>query len=179
MITKYHLYKAIIVSVTALSITACATILGDKTHLMNIASNPSEADINIVDEKGQAVFQGKTPTNVTLQKSDGSYWGKKSYTVNVAKPGYASQTIHVTASPNGWYLAGNFVFGGLIGWFIVDPLNGAMYTLSPQDINATLGDNKGDNKPSTNNRFKDGNIRIVLLEDVPGALRDKMVKVGE
>jgi hypothetical protein len=179
MITKYDLYKAIIVSAAVLSITACATIVGNKTQLMNIASNPSEADINIADEKGQAIFQGKTPTNVTLQKSDGSYWGKKSYTVTVAKPGYAAQTIPVTASANGWYIAGNFVFGGLIGWFIVDPFNGAMYTLAPQDISATLGDNKGDNKTSNNNRFKDGNIRIVLLEDVPGALRDRMVKVGE
>lgn len=174
MTMKYKKYKSILISVAALSVTACATIVSDKTQLMNISSNPNEASISIADEKGQTIFQGKTPTNVTLQKSDGSYWGKKSYIVTVSKLGYATQIIPVTASANGWYIAGNIVFGGLIGWFVVDPFNGGMYTLSPKDINASLGD-----KTSSNDKFKDGNIKIVLLEDVPPALRDKMVKIGK
>ncbi len=174
MTTKCKKYKSILISVAALLVTACATIVGDKTQLMNIASNPSEAGIHIADEKGQIIFEGKTPTNVTLQKSDGSYWGKKSYIITISKQGYATQTIPVTAGANGWYIAGNLVFGGLIGWFIVDPFNGGMYTLSPKDINASLGD-----KSASNRNFKDGNIKIVLLEDVPTALRNKMIKIGK
>jgi hypothetical protein len=167
-------YKVVMLTISALLVSACASILGDKTHLMNINSNPSAANVTITDEKGSAIFTGQTPTNVTLQKSDGSYWGKKSYIVNVSKDGYATQTIPVTASANGWYIGGNIIFGGLIGWFIVDPLNGAMYNLSPEHISTSLGD-----KTTHNNKATDGNIAIVLLEDVPMSLRDKMVKIGK
>jgi len=172
--THNRKFKAILVSAAVSVVTACATIVGERTHLMEISSNPSEANVSITDERGQVIFEGKTPTNVTLQKHDGSYWGKKSYTVKISKPGFSEQIIAVTASANGWYIGGNILLGGLIGWFIVDPWNGGMYTLSPKDISATLPA-----KTSDNNQFKDGNISIMLLEDVPPALRDKMVKVGK
>ena len=150
----------------------CATIVGDKTHLMPINSAPNSADVLITDEKGIEVFKGQTPTTVTLQKSDGSYWGGKKYTVNISKDGYDPQVIAVTSSPNGWYIAGNLVFGGLIGWFIVDPFNGAMYNLIPEQITSTLGE-----KSAYNNNFSEGKISIVLLENVPQELRDKMVRI--
>ncbi|GGZ11303.1 hypothetical protein GCM10007169_29770 [Shewanella fodinae] len=151
----------------------CATIVGDKTQLMSIASTPSDATVLITDEKGVQVFKGTTPTSVTLQKSDGTYWGKKSFTVEITKEGYEKRVIPITASANGWYIAGNIVFGGLIGWFIVDPLNGAMYTLSTEQINATLGEKTSKNSTSLN----DG-ISIVLLQDVPESLRGQMKRIN-
>jgi len=150
----------------------CATIVGDKTQLMPINSSPDGATVLITDEKGIQVFRGQTPTSVTLQKSDGSYWGKKNYSVVISKEGYDAQTISLTASPNGWYIAGNIIFGGLIGWFIVDPFNGAMYTLSPEQVTASLG-----KQASFHNSFSEGAISIVLLENVPWELRDKMKKI--
>jgi hypothetical protein len=150
----------------------CATIVGDKTQLMPINSTPDSATVLITDEKGVQLFRGQTPTSVTLHKSDGSYWGGKDYTVTISKEGYDAQTIAVTSSPNGWYIAGNIVFGGLIGWFIVDPFNGGMYNLSPEQITASMGE-----KISYNNNFSDGAISIVLLEDVPQQLRDKMIRI--
>lgn len=150
---------------------SCATIVGNKTHLMPINSTPDSADILITDEKGVEVFKGQTPTTVTLQKSDGSYWGGKKYAVNISKDGFDPQTIAVTSSANGWYIAGNLVFGGLIGWFIVDPFNGGMYNLTPEQITAAMGEK------SAYNNFPDGTISIVLLENVPQELRDKMVKI--
>jgi len=151
----------------------CATIIGDKTQLMPINSAPDSATILITDEKGTQVFRGQTPTSVTLQKSDGSYWGGKDYTVRISKEGYDAQTIAVTSSPNGWYIAGNLLFGGLIGWFIVDPLNGGMYNLSPEQITASLGE-----KSAYNNDFSNGSISIVLIENVPRQLRDKMIRIN-
>ena len=151
----------------------CATIIGDKTQLMPINSAPDSATILITDEKGTQVFRGQTPTSVTLQKSDGSYWGGKDYTVRISKEGYDAQTIAVTSSPNGWYIGGNIVFGGLIGWFIVDPLNGGMYNLSPEQITASLGE-----KSAYNNDFSNGSISIVLIENVPRQLRDKMIRIN-
>lgn len=154
-------------------LTGCATIVGDKTQLIPIASTPSDASISITDEKGAEVFKGLTPTTVSLQKSDGTYWGKKNFTVEISKEGYETQTIPITASANGWYIGGNIIFGGLIGWFIVDPLNGAMYTLSPEEISTTLGE-----KVAINDGVTEGTISIVMIQDVPLSLRDKMKKLN-
>lgn len=162
-----------VITVSAIALSGCATIVGSPTHLMPVSSVPSEANVSIVDEKGAEVFKGATPTTVTLQKSDGSYWGKKSYTVRISKPGFQTQTIPVTASANGWYIAGNIVFGGLIGWFIVDPFNGNMYNLSPESINSSLPAGTAHNNSALN-----GGIAIMLIEDVPAELRSKMVRIN-
>ncbi|MEK8035016.1 hypothetical protein AACH06_29725 [Ideonella sp. DXS29W] len=164
--------RSTITILLAIACSACATIVGQPTQVVPISSTPSDAAITIVDESGVEVFKGTTPTSVTLQKSTGKYWGKKSFTVTIAKAGFQPQTIPVTASANGWYIAGNFVFGGLIGWFIVDPLNGHMYTLSPEAVAASLS-----TVAAHNNTATDGSIAIVLLQDVPDSLRNQMVQV--
>jgi len=154
-------------------LSGCATIVGDKTQLVPISSAPGDASVVITDETGSQIFKGFTPTTVTLPKSDGSYWGKKSFTVQIFKDGYETQVIPLVGSANGWYIGGNFLFGGLIGWFIVDPLNGGMYTLTPENISSSLNE-----KLTHNNTGKNGNISIVLLEDVPADLLSKMERVN-
>lgn len=161
-----------IAAAALIALTGCATIVGSPTQLVPISSTPSDASIVITDEKGTEMFKGTTPTTVTLPKSNGTYWGKKSFTVTVSKPGFQDQTIPITANANGWYIAGNFLVGGLIGWFIVDPQNGHMYTLTPDAVNASLP-----GKTAHNNTGRNGDISIVLLQDVPGELRDKMQQI--
>lgn len=168
---KPNVLKAVLLSLPVVAI-GCATIMGSPTHVMPISSTPSEATVLITDEKGVEIFKGVTPTSVTLLKSNGSYWGKKSYTVKVSKTGHDTQNIPVAASANGWYIGGNIIFGGLIGWFIVDPLNGHMYNLSPENITATLS-----GQTSHNNIAIDGSIAIMLIEDVPVELRGKMKRI--
>ena len=165
-----HLVTALVI---AGAVSGCATIIGSPTQLIPIASNPSDASIVINDEGGAEIFKGMTPTTVTLPKSTGKYWGGKSFTVKISKAGFAEQTIPVTSGANGWYIAGNLVFGGLIGWFIVDPLSGSMYTLSPEAVNSTLNA-----KQAHNNNTQDGSISIVLLQDVPSALHNQMQRVN-
>ena len=150
----------------------CATIIGNPAQLIPISSTPSDATVMIVDEKGTAVFKGATPTTVTLPKSSGGYWAGKSYTITIAKDGFETQTIPVTSNANGWYIAGNFVFGGLIGWFIVDPFNGHMYTLTPDAISPTL-----DARKAHRGRATDGSVAIMLVKDVPLDLQAKMTRV--
>lgn len=158
-----------------LSLSGCATIMGDKTQTIPITSTPSEASISVRDEAGEEVFKGATPTTVTLNKSTGSYFGKKSYTVTIAKDGFVTQVIPLTASINGWYI-GNIIFGGLIGWLAVDPFNGGMYTLSPDAVKMTLATDQG--KTTSHNNTGNGSISIVLLQDVPEELRSKLVKIN-
>jgi hypothetical protein len=71
---------------------------------------------------------------------------------------------------NGWYV-GNIVFGGLIGWLIVDPLTGAMWTLNTEHVNSFLAETVALDDTSS------PQLRIVSLESVPESARDRMIRV--
>lgn len=161
-----------LVGISGLLVAGCATIVGRSDQLISLNSQPSAATVTITDEKGMAVMTGSTPTTVTLKKSDGSWFGGKTYLVKVAKEGYETQTIQINHQPNGWYIAGNLIFGGLIGWFIVDPLSGAMYNLTPDQINPSLTPVK-----VSENKTGEQTLTIALLQDVPQELRSKMIKI--
>ncbi|RTR01971.1 hypothetical protein [Halomonas nitroreducens] len=158
---------------SVMTLSGCASIVGDKEQAITINSTPSQADVVITDERSMDVFEGKTPTTVTLRKADGSYFGGKSYTVNISKDGFEDRTVAISSSPNGWYVAGNLVFGGFVGWLIVDPLTGSMYSLSPDEINASMGESVA--------TAEDGSqaLNIVLVQDVPQELRSDMKLLGQ
>jgi hypothetical protein len=161
-------------AVASLSLLAgCASIVGEKDQTVTINSSPSNASVLITDERSMEVHSGTTPTTVQLRKADGSYFGGKTYTVELAKDGYESRTMMINSTPNGWYIGGNLIFGGLIGWLIVDPLTGAMYNLSPDTLNASLGESVVANSES------DSEITLVLVEDVPAYMVDKMEYLGK
>lgn len=126
------------VMLAAFGLTGCATIVGDSTQTVQVNSNPQGAKFEIKDEQGMIVTSGTTPQSVVLDKSDGSYFGGKDYQITFTKEGYAPNTLPVRHSANGWYIGGNLVFGGLIGYLLVDPFNGGMYTLKPKAPNVTL-----------------------------------------
>jgi hypothetical protein len=150
----------------------CASIVGDTSQNIGISSEPKSASVVITNEDGRSVFEGTTPATVNLDKGDG-YFSGQSYMIRISKKGYESQTIPVTAQPNGWYIAGNFVFGGLIGWFIVDPATGAMWNLTPDEITASLHENDSDDQSAS----AESQIKVTLLQDVPVELRSKMTKI--
>ncbi|WP_240470546.1 PEGA domain-containing protein [Halomonas halocynthiae] len=170
---KIKMLKLTAAIVTLSVMTGCASIVGEREQSVTISSSPSNASVMITDERRDEVYSGTTPTTVQLRKSDGSYFGGKTYTVELSKEGYDNRSVIINSRPNGWYIGGNLVFGGLIGWFIVDPLTGAMYNLTPNSINATLGE-----KVVTT---EDGGseITLVLIEDVPAEMRNKMKYIGQ
>lgn len=151
-----------------LSISGCASILGKTEYPVRVTSQPDQADITIVDEGGATVFNGKTPTTVTLRTKAGYFRGKD-YTVNFNKAGYAKYTAQIRRSASKWYIFGNFVFGGLVGWLIVDPMTGAMWTFQ-EDVSANL-------EPLTGATTADGGLRIALISDVPPALQAKLKRI--
>lgn len=112
-------------------VSACSTVINGSKQEMTIDSKPSAANISIKDNKGQSVGTYTTPATVTLERSDGFFKGK-TYTVEVKKPGYKTTTFEISPRLSGWYIGGNFILGGLVGWLVVDPLTGAMYILEPK-----------------------------------------------
>jgi len=154
--------------VAAFFLVGCATIVSHTQWPVNITSTPDQATVVITERDEGKIFEGKTPTIVTL-KSGGGYFRSKEYTVNVSKEGFGTKTIVLKGDLNPWYL-GNVIFGGLIGILIVDPLTGAMWKIQPDKVNIVL-----DQKSS---KAGEGvHLAIMLLEDVPNELRDSMIKI--
>jgi PEGA domain len=118
--------KTIISSSLALTLllTSCATIMSGSKQKVKFTSNPSTATI-FIDE----VEVGKTPFEIKLAR-------KSEHSVMIKLEGYQTYQTKLTKKFNGWYI-GNLLFGGLIG-IIVDPITGAIYNLTPTEINAEM-----------------------------------------
>jgi hypothetical protein len=121
--------KSIISCSLALTLlfSSCATIISGSKQNVKFASNPSSASI-FIDE----VEVGKTPFEIKLAR-------KSEHSVLIKLDGYQTYQTNLTKEFNAWYL-GNILIGGLIG-LIIDPITGAIYNLSPNEINAQM--NKG------------------------------------
>lgn len=121
--------KRIISSSLALVLltTSCATIVSGSKQKVKFSSNPSAASI-FIDE----VEVGKTPFEIKLARIS-------EHSVMIKLEGYQTYETKLTKKFNGWYI-GNILFGGLIG-LIIDPITGAIYNLSPEQVNAQM--NKG------------------------------------
>lgn len=119
--------------------SGCASIIkGSGPQSISIRSTPPDAVVKILDARtGNTLSQGRTPLIVPLKKSNGFFSAGK-YRVVIEKEGFVTREVQLDARVSGWYLAGNFVFGGLIGWLIVDPATGAMWTLNPDELSVEL-----------------------------------------
>lgn len=168
------------------TLVGCATIFGKSDYVVAVDSQPTGANISILDEReGVTIFNGVTPTTVDL-KSGAGYFKGKNYVITFTKPGYAKHTAQIEREVSMWYVLGNFVFGGLIGWLIVDPLTGAMWTL-PDQVSVQLSP---ENAPSTApvpvvpppgaSMFDSTGqqIHIVSLSDIPPELRSKLIRIN-
>ena len=197
-------FKGIIALMVICSfLTGCCSIVGQSVFPVTVNSNPSGAIITITDEHGIQMYNGTTPTTLTLRAGE-SYFHAKEYTIKFSKPGYGDQVTVLKAGLDGWYF-GNILWGVWcpIGFLILDPITGKMWKLSPQAIGNLSpigttpdvvlpasaapavsaapsaqgnGGNIVGNKTSLNKRSHV--LQIICLNQVPKELRDKMVRVN-
>lgn len=125
----------------ACAIAGCASIIkGSGPEAIQLKSVPPGANCAIFDNvTGEHVSNVVTPGIAMLKKSRGFFKSAK-YNINCAMEGKPDQQGYVDAGISGWYLGGNLVFGGLIGYLIVDPATGAMWTLEPETIHVNYDD---------------------------------------
>ena len=152
-----------------LLLTGCASIVSRSSADIAVRSIPASATVTITSGSGQDVYVGKTPAIATVPTGDGFFVAAR-YTVRVSLEGYDDQLFTIGSRLNAWYF-GNLLLGGLIGMVIVDPLTGAMWTLSPTSVNASL------NKKTSALDQGQRSIEVVLLQSVPQELRSKMVRL--
>ena len=147
--------------------TNCATIVSRCRYPVNINSNPSGANITIVDKHGLQIYKGATPAVVTL-KAGAGYFSKAEYQIQFSMAGYDPQTLPVTFHFNGWYI-GNIVFGGIIGWLIVDPLTGAMWKIDTNFINTTLSKKTASIDNPT--------LKVLSINDIPKEWKEHLIRI--
>ncbi len=160
----YHLPISLLLLV---SFIGCATIITGSSQKIQIKSSPGDAHVRIYDNSSVVIWDSNTPTTAVLKKGDG-YFKKARYTVVVEKKGYKRQEFIISGSlRGGWYIVGNLIIGGLLGWLIVDPLTGGMWALSPKEINANLAEEAA---------FLNQNegLMIVLKEDISPSLFNEL-----
>lgn len=148
-------------------LSGCATIMGKSDGPVVISSQPDGADISIVNRAGQTVFTGHTPTTVNL-KGGAGYFKSEVYKVSFAREGYAPREAEIEHKVNGWYIGGNFVFGGLIGYLVVDPLTGAMWKMLDLHVDLEEVD-----APRI-----EGSLNILQIEDVPEDVRAYLIPLN-
>jgi hypothetical protein len=124
------LIKIVIAASAALSLCACATITRGTTQAFEVKTTPSGAAVTTSTglncPSTPCVF-GQVPRN-------------SNFDVTITKPGYKTHTAKVTnttSSGGGMGMAGNVIFGGLIG-AAVDGTNGSMQDLTPNPLEVTL-----------------------------------------
>lgn len=147
----------------------CASILGQSKQSVNITSSPAGAKVEIYNGKGNLVTSGETPfTAVSLPAGAGFFTAEK-YTVKFKKAGCLDCEAPINVGVNGWYIGGNFLLGGLVGWLIIDPLTGAMWTL--KDVNRSL-----ESGPSA--QILQEPLQVTTLDQVPSSLQTRLVRIN-
>jgi hypothetical protein len=118
--------KIIALSITScLLFSSCATIISGSKQTVKFTSNPSQANVSI-----NNVNVGKTPFETKLKRKI------KEHKIVIQLEGYKPFETTLKRKFNAWYV-GNLLIGGLIG-IILDPITGAIYKLTPEQVNAEL-----------------------------------------
>jgi hypothetical protein len=154
----------------ALDLAGCATIMKGSDQKISFSSDPSSAKVTIFDSAGTVVADGKTPLSLPLKKGAGFFQAAK-YRVVFEHPGMEKKEVWLSGSlEGGWYVLGNFLVGGLIGWLIIDPLSGAMWNLQPDPVNVRL-----DPKLSS----LGAGLTIALAQDLSPELLARATPIGQ
>ena len=111
---------------TALSLSACGTILGGSAQEINLSSRPPEATVEF-DRVNRTVV---TPTEVELKR-------KHTYELTFTKEGYSTETSVVESSLRWEILVLDVLFTGLRG-VAIDAGTGAWNQLAPENVRVTL-----------------------------------------
>ena len=118
------------VVVAAALLSGCATIVGGGTsQRVTFNAAPSGATVTVKSSSGIQMAQTNAPATVRLPR-------KNEYQVEIAVPGYRTQTLALTQGLNGW-VWGNLLIGWIPG-FIVDFASGSAKKLEPSVVSVNL-----------------------------------------
>ncbi|POQ99807.1 hypothetical protein AU468_09990 [Alkalispirochaeta sphaeroplastigenens] len=116
--------------VLVLALSGCATVVSTAEYPVAITSRPTGAEFTIERRDGKIIHSGVTPSTVTLSSRAGFFRGER-YTVKMQHPGHEPRVAEIDRRVSKWYIFGNllWIWGGPVGWLVVDPASGAMWNL--------------------------------------------------
>jgi hypothetical protein len=164
---KMYLKMTAIIMASVFLFSSCASIVSKSTYPLSINSSPFNARVSITDKKGKEIYLGNTPATVKL-KAGAGFFSKAEYQVKLSSPGYYDKIVPITFKLDGWYF-GNIIFGGLIGFLIVDPATGAMWKIETKFLNETL---------SKLTASIDPEMKIMNNNEIPENWKSHLVRVN-
>ena len=117
--------KALFLFLILVVCAGCATIISGSRQDVFFNSTPAGATVF-----NNGIPMGVTPLVASLPR-------KNVHPISIQLPGFQPFNFMIRKTFNGWYL-GNLIFGGLIG-LIVDPITGAIYNLTPDQVFVNFG----------------------------------------
>ena len=118
-------------------LSGCASIALRNQQTVAIESEPSGACVKVFDASGKNIMTYRTPCQINLKRGNGFFQPAR-YRLTIAKEGYTGFETPIKPNINNWYIGGNLIFGWVLGWAVVDPLTGAMWSLSPENVYTNL-----------------------------------------
>lgn len=118
----------LLVTTTLFLTNGCATITRGRTTAFTVTSDPTNANVRL-----SSGLTCTTPCSLEMPRKDG-------FVVTISKEGYKivnTNIISSVANSGAASMAGNVVFGGLIGAG-VDASTGAMNDLTPNPLHVVL-----------------------------------------
>ena len=116
------------------SIFGCASIVKGGKQNVEVKSVPKGANCDVINARTNTTMSNvTTPATLTLERGGDGYFKYGKYRIRCTS-GDSYQEAYLEGYANGWYIGGNLLLGGLIGYLIIDPLTGAMYTLEPEMV---------------------------------------------
>ena len=126
----------LLLTIVPVLLSGCASIVDGGPRTVQVSSDPPGAKLTIFNKMGKEVCVQTTPATISLKRAKG-YFSGEDYKLVFEHADYYPYETHIKSKVNGWYF-GNLGFGGLIGFLIVDPATGAMFTLSPNELDCNL-----------------------------------------
>jgi len=119
----------------------CASVVTGDIERVRVITYPPEAVVTVTDDKGYLLYKGVTPANIPMRKSSG-FFQRQDFDMSIEREGYEPVYMTLQGVTSSWYVAGNALLLpsglGLLGWLVVDPFTGAMWTYEPQYVELNL-----------------------------------------
>lgn len=126
--------KVLVANFLLMLALGCATLVKGGKQTVELKSIPQGSNCDVYNQKtNDRISTVTTPAVLTLERGSG-YFKSAKYRIRCNMANYTPQEALLDGSLNGYYMGGNILLGGLIGWLIIDPLTGAMYTLEPETV---------------------------------------------
>ena len=137
-----------------MALSGCATIFSGTTQDLSVKTTPG-AKYTVTNTYGSQVSTGTVGGDgvaaVNLVRGHG-YFSPHAYKMRISKEGHIPAMVDIQPGMNGWYFA-NLAIGGILGMLVIDPITGAMYTMTPSPNEAILKPDSNDYK-TENSRQK-------------------------